>query len=61
MPQNNQIEVPGKKQALNNLKMEVASELGVDINKGENITAKEAGLVGGHMVKRMIERAERGL
>jgi len=37
--------------------MEVASELGVDL-KSENLTAKDAGRVGGNIVKRLIERAE---
>ena len=42
------------KKNLENLKTEVASELGVDL-KRENITAKEAGTVGGNMVKKMVD------
>lgn len=44
------------KNSLDNLKMEVASELGVDLKKGKNseITSAQAGKVGGEMVKRMI-------
>lgn len=42
------------KKALNNFKTEVASELGIDLKKA-NLTAKEAGSVGGEMVKRMVE------
>lgn len=42
------------KDSLKRFKNEVASELGVDLKKA-NITAKEAGSVGGEMVKRMIE------
>lgn len=48
------------KQKLENLKMEVASELGVNIKNGYNgdLTAKEAGKVGGNMVRKMIESYE---
>lgn len=48
------------KEVLNNLKMEVASELGVNIKNGYNgdLTAKEAGKVGGEMVKRMVNKYE---
>lgn len=45
------------KQLLNNFKTEVASELGIDLNK-PNLTAREAGSVGGEMVKRMIKSYE---
>lgn len=45
---------------LNSLKMEVASELGVNLKDGYNgeLTSKEAGSVGGEMVKRMIKKAK---
>lgn len=45
------------KSALNNLKTEVASELGVDL-KSTNLTSRDAGRVGGQMVKKLIEKAE---
>lgn len=45
------------KDTLKNFKNEVASELGVDL-KSTNLTAKEAGSVGGEMVKRMVENAK---
>lgn len=45
------------KSALNNLKTEVSSELGVDL-KATNLTSRDAGRVGGQMVKKLIERAE---
>ncbi len=50
-----------KNQNLSNMKYEIANELGVNLKQGYNgdITAKEAGYVGGYMVKRMIEQAER--
>lgn len=57
MSNKNQIEVPEAKNAMEKFKMEVASELGVDL-KSENLTAKDAGRVGGNIVKRLIERAE---
>ncbi len=45
------------KDAMDRFKSEVASEMGVNIKDGYNgdITAKEAGSVGGEMVKRMIK------
>lgn len=53
--------VPESKQALDNMKFEVAQQLGVNLTKGYNgnLTAKENGHVGGEMVKRMIEDYER--
>lgn len=57
MSNKNQIEVPEAKNAMEKFKMEVASELGVDL-KSENLTARDAGRVGGNIVKKLIERAE---
>lgn len=45
------------KEMLNKFKTEVASELGVDLSK-ENLTAREAGSVGGEMVRRMVKSYE---
>lgn len=45
------------KSALKNLKTEVASELGIDL-KADNLTSRDAGRVGGQMVKKLIEKAE---
>lgn len=45
------------KNALSNLKTEVASELGVNL-KATNLTSRDAGRVGGQMVKKLIEKAE---
>ena len=49
-----------KNPALTSMKQEVASELGVPLKEGYNgdITAKQAGSVGGEMVKRMIQAQE---
>ncbi len=54
MPSKRSIAVPEARQALQSFKAEIAKELGL-----ENETA--AGYVGGHMVKRMIEEAEKSL
>ena len=52
--------VPGAKEALNRFKMEAASEVGVNLKQGYNgdLTAKQAGSIGGQMVKKMIESYE---
>jgi hypothetical protein len=55
--------VPQAKDGLNRFKMETASEVGVSLNQGYNgdITAKQAGHIGGQMVKKMIAQAEQNL
>ncbi|MGI6182549.1 MAG: alpha/beta-type small acid-soluble spore protein [Candidatus Fimadaptatus sp.] len=55
------INVPGARQALDNMKQEIASELGVNLKQGYNgdLTSREAGSIGGGMVKKMIEQQER--
>lgn len=55
--------VPEAKEALNKFKMEAASEVGVNLKDGYNgdLTAKQAGSVGGQMVKKMIESYEQGM
>jgi len=55
--------VPEAKDALNKFKMEAASEVGVNLKQGYNgdLTAKQAGSIGGQMVKKMIESAENSL
>lgn len=55
--------VPGAKDALNKYKMEAASEVGVNLKQGYNghLTSKEAGSVGGQMVKKMIKSYEQGM
>ena len=59
----NKIVVPEAKQALDQFKMQAASEVGVNLNKGYNgdITARQAGSVGGQMVKKMIESYENSI
>ena len=57
----NRVEVPEAKAALERFKTEVASELGVNLKEGYNgdLTSKEAGSIGGEMVRRMIKEAGR--
>lgn len=57
MSNNNKIEVSQVKNALNDMKMEIASELGIDL-KSANLTAKDAGRVGGEITRRLIKKAE---
>ena len=55
--------VPQAKEALEKFKMEAASEVGVHLTQGYNgdLTAKQAGSVGGQMVKKMIESYENSM
>ena len=55
--------VPEAMNALDKFKYEVASEVGVNLKDGYNgeISAKDAGKIGGQMVKKMIEQAERNM
>ena len=52
--------VPEAKAAMDRFKTEVASELGVNLKEGYNgdLTSKEAGSIGGEMVRRMIKKQE---
>ena len=52
--------VPQAKEAMNRFKQEVASELGVQLKEGYNgdLTSREAGSIGGEMVKKMIMKQE---
>ncbi len=58
---NNKKAVPEAKAALNQMKLEIASELGMSnyqqVDKG-NLTARENGYVGGYMTKKLVEMAE---
>ncbi len=55
--------VPDAKDAMERFKMEAASEVGVNLKQGYNgdLTSKQAGSVGGQMVKKMIENQENEL
>lgn len=56
----NRAEVPEAKAAMDRFKTEVAQELGVNLKEGYNgdLTSREAGSVGGEMVRRMIADSE---
>ena len=59
----NKVVVPEAKQALNNMKYEIANELGINLKQGYNgdMPSRQAGYIGGYMVKRLIEQAERAM
>jgi len=56
----NRVEVLEARDAMDRFKMEVANELGVNLKQGYNgdITARDAGSIGGEMVRKMIKRQE---
>lgn len=58
---NNRVLVPEAREGLNKFKMEAAQEVGVNLKEGYNgdLTARQAGSIGGQMVKTMIEHYER--
>ena len=55
--------VPEAKGALNQMKYEIASELGINLKQGYNgdLPSRQAGYIGGYMTKRLIEQAERAM
>ena len=55
--------VPEAKEAMNQFKMQAANEVGVNLKQGYNgdLTSKQAGSVGGQMVKKMIMNAENAM
>lgn len=57
------MQVPKAKAAMDRFKTEVASELGVNLKEGYNgdLTSKEAGSIGGEMVRRMIKKQEESM
>ncbi len=63
MKTNNKINVPEAREAMDKFKMEAAGEVGVNLKQGYNgdLTSREAGSVGGQMVKKMVEAYERNM
>lgn len=59
----NRVVVPEAKGALDQMKYEIASELGINLKKGYNgdLPSRQAGYIGGYMTKRLIEQAERAM
>ena len=59
---NNRIVVPEARAALNQMKLEIANELGMSnydsMDKG-NLTSRQNGYVGGYMVKKLVESAQK--
>ena len=60
---NNKTMVPEAKAAMNRFKMEAANEVGVQLKDGYNgeLTSRQAGSIGGQMVKKMIKKYEQDL
>lgn len=59
----NKINVPEARAAMDKFKMEAAAEMGVNLKQGYNgdLTSKQAGSIGGQMVKKMIAAYENGM
>lgn len=57
------MEVPQAKETMNRFKMEVANEIGVNLKEGYNgdLTSREAGSIGGEMVRQMIKKQEESM
>lgn len=63
MANNNRTLVPEARQGLDKFKMESASEVGVTLKPGYNgdLTSRQAGSIGGQMVKKMVQQYENNL
>ncbi|MPM93295.1 Small, acid-soluble spore protein C2 [bioreactor metagenome] len=63
MSRNNRTLVPEAREGLNRFKMESASEVGVTLKDGYNgdLTSRQAGSIGGNMVKKMVQSYEQNL
>ena len=59
----NRINIPEARDAMDKFKMEAANEVGVNLKQGYNgdLSSREAGSVGGQMVKKMIESYEKNM
>lgn len=59
----NRLNVPAARAAMDQFKMEAAAEVGVNLKEGYNgdLTAKQAGSIGGQMVKKMVESYENSM
>ena len=60
---NNKLNIPEARAAMDKFKMEAANEVGVNLKQGYNgdLTSKQAGSIGGQMVKKMIESYENSM
>ena len=59
MPNNNKLIVPGSKQALDNMKYEIARELGITL--GADTSSRLNGTVGGEMTRRLVALGQQSL
>lgn len=61
MKNSNELNVPQAREAMDKFKMQAAQEMGVNLKQGYNgdLPSRQAGYIGGYMVKRMIEQQER--
>ena len=59
----NRTMVPEAKNALNNMKYEIANEFGINFKQGYNgdLTSKQAGSIGGEMTRRLVKQAEQSM
>ena len=59
----NRLVNPSAREAMDKFKMEAASEVGINLKNGYNgdLTSRQAGSIGGQMVKKMIESYENGM
>ena len=59
----NKLVTPAAREAMDKFKMETANEVGVNLKDGYNgdLTSKQAGSIGGQMVKKMIQAYENGI
>ena len=59
----NRANVPEARAALDNMKFEIANELGINLKQGYNgdLPSRQAGYIGGYMTKRLVEQAERSM
>ena len=59
----NKLNLPEAKAAMERFKMEAASEVGVNLKEGYNgdLTSRQAGSIGGQMVKKMVEAYENSI
>ena len=63
MKSNNQINIPQARDAMDKFKMQASNEVGENLKEGYNgdLTSREAGSIGGQMVKKMIESYEQSM
>ena len=63
MTSSNRKVVPGAKESLDKFKYEIANEMGISLKDGYNgnLSSRDAGRIGGNMVRKLIEQAEKNM